>query len=98
MATYLEIYDNIYASPDLEKRLIVACLKASDQIFQEADTTENHTDRLRWAKAVAENPLRVARLMMPTILTNGTIQSGTYQDSDVQWLVESFLIYYALIV
>ena len=98
MATYLEIFDNIYASPNLEKQLIVACLKASDLIFQESTETPNHTERLRWAKAVAENPLRVARLMMPTITTNGTVQSGTYTDTDLQWIVETFLIHYVEIV
>lgn len=98
MPTYLEIFNFIYASPDLEKQLVIACLKAADMIFQEADTTENHVERLRWAKAVAENPLRVARLMMPTITTNGTVQSGEYTDTDLQWIVETFLINYIDIV
>jgi hypothetical protein len=96
--TFGLIYDKIYANPDLEKQVVVACCMVADSIIREDSTITNHEARLRWAQAVIANPTLVARKMMPTLAVNAVIQSGTYTDSDIHWLIAESVNQYALVI
>lgn len=98
MANYNEIFDQIYSNPLFEKQVIVACLTAADTIIHEDIATANHDNRLIWARAVLVNPTQAARKMMPVMIVNTTIQSSTYTDTDILWLVQSNIEAYAPVI
>lgn len=95
MATYLELHDTIYASPEIEKRLTVACLMAADTVLHEAASTPNHELRTNFARAVLSNPTASARKLMPAIMTNPDYADSIFTDADLLWLVSFVLEIYA---
>ena len=95
---YLDIYNGIYSNADIEKKVVVACLQSADTIIHEDASTENHDLRMSWARSVISNPIQAARKMLPVIIVNPIVQSGTYADSDLLWLVQTNINAYALIL
>lgn len=67
MATYSELY-NLRSNNDLQNKIAVACVVAAEKIRLESTTTPNNINRLKWAKAVFENPVMVVERMMWTVL------------------------------
>jgi hypothetical protein len=98
MATYVEIYNAIYADPETEKRVVIACVTSADTIIHEDDATANHAERLNWARSVISNPLYAARKMMATVIVNAVIQTGTYTDSDLQWVINQSILAYSGVI
>lgn len=48
MATLKDLF-GYSKSPDLKEKVAAACWRAAKSIFTEADSTENHAQRLSWA-------------------------------------------------
>ena len=67
MATYTELRQ-LYAHGDLLNRIEVACIVAAEKIRAEDVTTENHVNRITWAKATFGGSRRVAELMLMSLL------------------------------
>jgi len=67
MATYAELRT---ASEDsaLRLKVQVACIVAAEGIRTEAETVPNNANRLKWAKAVFENPAAYAERMLWAVL------------------------------
>jgi hypothetical protein len=96
MAAYTSLFDQIYSDPTFEKQVVIACLTAADTVIHEDPATANHDNRMIWARAVLVNPTQAARKMMPVMLVNPTVQSGSY--TDTLWLVQSNIEAYSLIM
>lgn len=94
-------YSDIYTAatdPDhvLRKQVAVAIASAATDILNESSSTENHANRLSWAKKVKLNneaPVNEAGVMIWKVLENATIQASpaTAGDSDVQFVVNSLI-------
>ncbi len=67
MATYNELLA-LASVPDLINRTRVACIIAAEVIGNEIDTTPNHVNRMKWAKAVFNNPPAESLPMLQAIL------------------------------
>jgi hypothetical protein len=82
-----------------------ALLAAAANILQEAPTTPNHDNRIKWANAIYVNPQQQMQFFLPGMLTNPTIAasaggaggpSGTpVSDNDVDFVVASLFDKYA---
>jgi hypothetical protein len=80
-------------------------LAAAANILQEAPSTPNHDNRLKWANAIYVNPQQQTEFFLPGMLTNPTVAaaaggaggpSGTpIPDSDVDYVVASLFDKYA---
>jgi hypothetical protein len=91
--TFLEIYDMRFNSGDLKKKILVACIKAANDIIFEDPATEDHVLRFNWAKrALAENQVAAERALWG-VCSNATIQSTfpLETDEDVQFVVNSLI-------
>ena len=67
MATYDELRV-LFGHDAIRKRIDVAVIVAAETIHAEDPLTENHANRLKWAKSVFTNPLGVAKQMMMAVL------------------------------
>lgn len=67
MATYTELH-GLRADTALLAKIEVACWVACDTIRTEDAGTANHANRLKWAKAVLEDPKGMAYSMLPILL------------------------------
>lgn len=90
MATYIEQYD-IWMSTNLKKQLVMACLKAANDIVNESAGTTSHTERLAWARLVFKDPFVKASEISAGVIQNATVQSGVYTDNDIQYVVNSLI-------
>lgn len=90
MPSYLEQHD-IWAGEDLRKRLIIAVCKAASDISNEDPATANHADRVTWAKGVFADPYLKSIAMSGAVMQNAVIQTGTYTDSDLQFVVNGLV-------
>ncbi len=65
--TYLEL---LQAAQDqgLTNRTKVACIVAAEAIGNEINSTPNYTNRMKWAKAVFQNPAAEALPMLHAVL------------------------------
>jgi len=93
---YSEIYTAATdANHILRQQVAVACSKAAADIFNEAASTENHNERIKWSRRVNETtgPERAAASMIWKVLGNATIQAAptTANDSDVQFVVNGLV-------
>jgi hypothetical protein len=95
MATYAQMYD-VWQSEGLRKSVVIACLKASNDILAEDPGTTNHANRIVWAKAVIQDPFLKALEMSSGVVMNAVIQTGTYVDNDVQFVVNSLVDTFAV--
>jgi hypothetical protein len=84
MATYNEIYNMRYHDSDFKNRVIVACVNAAKDIFNEDGGTANHANRLIWATKVLDGAPAQAEHMMWGIVSDATIQANGDGSSDAQ--------------
>ena len=81
----------------LRKQVHVAIMIAANDVLNESTATEQHSQRVDWARKALADPADMAERMMVQVLQNGTIQAAplTSTDNDVQFvingLVNSFL-------
>lgn len=71
MATYKELFD-LSSSDDLRNKVQVACIIAAETVRAESEAVNNHANRLKWAKAVFENPASMAKTMLWAILAGNS--------------------------
>jgi hypothetical protein len=101
MATYFELLQAA-ETPDLNRRIRVACFIAAESARTELGTIPNHANRLAWAKRVFENPDQEARRMVWAVLaqnkdaTLAQIQNAT--DAQVQIAVDAAVDVFAVAV
>ena len=74
MATYQELF-GILNNSELRNKITVAVGVAADTIWAEDAGTENHANRLLWAKAAYENPQRAAEQIMWSVIIANRGQS-----------------------
>ncbi len=91
MATYAELR-GLFTDNELKNRTEVACLVAAVVIFAEDGGTDNHANRIIWAKATYAYPAGAAILMLRHLLaTNRDAEVVTVtevEDVDLQLLVD----------
>lgn len=97
MATNIELYDAMFSNVDIEKRVVVACLKIADQIIHEDPATENHELRMSFARAVLNNPTGAARKVMPTLIVSPDI-GWDATDAEIQAVIASNVDAYAPVI
>jgi len=67
MATYAEL-QNLFSDDALKNKVEVACIVAAESIRTEDAGTENHANRLAWAKAAFQNPRGTRNQMLMALL------------------------------
>jgi len=91
MATLLDTY-NLATGTDgsiLLAKCTAAVAKTAQAILSEPPQTQNHSNRLRWAKAALVDPSSEAKRMLWAVLGNPTVQANgaSTPDSDLEWVV-----------
>ena len=77
MATYLELR-SLFGNGDLKNRIEVACIIAAEAIRTEAVETDNHANRLIWARQVFVSPRAVSeRMLMALLAANEGVAVGS---------------------
>ena len=94
--TYLETYNLRYQSQTLKPRMVVACVKAAQDILNEDTGTADHAKRVLWARSALTAPDGMAERMLWGVLGNSTIQGSgdSASDSDIQFTVNSLIHIY----
>jgi hypothetical protein len=96
MATYQERYV-MRTESGLLARFVVAIEIAAAQIISEDPQTENHTDRMAWAKRAllqdAKSQSYATIVLRLAVAENGALQESGVNatDSDVQFIVNSYI-------
>jgi hypothetical protein len=96
---YVDIYAAATDSDSvLVKQITVAMFKSAANIINEDPLTENHANRIGWARKVTDSPaalLADASRWSWKVLENATIQTNptTSPDNDIQFVVDSILHY-----
>ena len=99
MATYLEIRQ-LFNDSDLYNKIQVASTIAAEAIRVEDAATDNHANRLLWAKSAFESPNAVAKKMIMAVLagnadlTVAQIQGAT--DAAIQTKVDAAVDIFAV--
>ena len=92
MAAYTELYD-LFNDSALRNKVTVACLVAAETIRNEDGATENHANRLLWAKQAWQSPKSVGeQMLMATLAGNKdlTVQQITgASDAAIQTKVDA---------
>ena len=91
---YTDIYEAATVDNHvLRKRVAVALVKAAVDVMNESPATEDHAQRMAWARRVVADPLGWAAKTIWKVLENATIQAAPLAatDSDVQFVVNSFV-------
>jgi len=92
MATYTELRQ-LFASGDLKNKVEVACIVAAETIRNEEAATDNHANRLLWAKAAFRNPNAIRDQMLMALLAankSATVSEITgVDDATLQSLVDA---------
>lgn len=74
---------------NLKNRITAAAAKTAYYIISaEAPETENHANRLIWAKTVLDNPESMANRMLWGVLQNGDIQTDPMNETTIQYVVD----------
>ena len=91
-------YIDIYAAATvadhvLRKQTAVALHKAAVDIINESPSTEEHSQRMSWARKVITDPEGWAAKAIWKVLENATIQAApaAATDNDVQFVVNSIV-------
>ena len=91
-------YIDIYAAATvadhvLRKQTAVALHKAAVDIINESPSTEDHSQRMSWARKVIADPEGWAAKAIWKVLENATIQAAPTEaiDGDVQFVVNSIV-------
>jgi hypothetical protein len=97
MATYNEIYNMRYHDSDFKNRVVVACVVAAKDIFNEDPGTTNHTNRLAWATKVIDGAPGQAERMLWGLVSDTTIQANgdASTDGQIQTAVNSLIDFFA---
>ncbi len=97
MATYIEQYNMIHSS-NLKSRAFVAIADILPDIFFEADTTPNHTERIAWCQYASDRLEGVCNQMMPLIVAHDLVDVNgeLITDSDLKSVVSSLIDIYAV--
>ncbi len=69
MATYQELRD-LFTHGELRNKIEVACIVAAEAIRVEDAGTENHVNRLVWARAAFSNPNSIRDQMLMALLAS----------------------------
>ncbi len=98
MATRLELYNLRFTATTLKSRVASAIAKAAQDVLNESDQTENHANRIVWARAGLNDARAMAERMMWGVLGNATIASegDASTDNDVQFVVNSLINTFAV--
>lgn len=98
MATYEELRA-LFSKDDLRNKIEVACIIAAEAVRVEPPGTENHTNRMVWAKRVFENPRMIAEYMLMALLAankDSTVADiTTASDSAIQVRVNAVVDVFA---
>lgn len=98
MATYTEI-KSLFNEPVLRDKVEVACIIASKAIKDESDQTNNHANRLKWARKAFSNPTSAAEAMVKVLLAeNSSLTVAQIQgasDSAIQTAVNNAINVFA---
>ncbi|MFZ5829119.1 MAG: hypothetical protein ACOY3P_03490 [Planctomycetota bacterium] len=91
-------YIDIYAAATvadhvLRQQTAVALHKAAVDILNESAATEDHAQRMAWARRVLADPVGWSERAIWKVLENATIQSAPAEatDNDVQFVVNSLV-------
>lgn len=92
-----ELYEAMTGKTDFLKKVAGACFVAARDIKNEDAGTANHVNRLIWASNAEENCKGTAREMLRDVLSNATLAADVDGaiDSDIQFVVNSFINTYA---
>jgi len=96
---YTDIYTAATSEESvLRQQIAVAMFKAAVDIINEDEGTENHYNRLAWARKVTNSnsaPVDEAEKWIWKVLENSTIQAAptTSSDNDVTFAVNSIISY-----
>ena len=94
---YTAIYDlknpvqpNAPVVSGLKKKVTIAVVTSAQSILAEAESTPNHSARVRWAVTALEQAEAMAERMMWPVLSNGDVQTGGNDtpDATVQYVVD----------
>jgi hypothetical protein len=90
MASLLEIYA-LRFDTDLKNRVMAAIAKAAQDVINESDTTENHANRIIWARDSLTDAQTMAEKFMWAVVGNASIQNNgaNSTDNDIQFVVNS---------
>jgi hypothetical protein len=89
---YTDIYDQaVVADSTLRKQITVALHKAAGDIANESPSTENHSQRLAWARRVFLDTVSWSSKAVWVVMQNATIAANpaAATDNDVQFVVNS---------
>lgn len=89
---YVDVYNAAVLTDSLlKKQIAVALHKAASDIAIESPSTQDHAQRLAWARRVFADPVEWADKVAWTILQNATIAASLPNsvDGDVQFVVNS---------
>ena len=75
MANYKDLFD-IGQNSELKNKVAVAVAIAADAIRTESDSTDNHANRLIWAKQSFERPTQTAEKMLSATRSNWSSIKG----------------------
>lgn len=89
MATLSELYSIYQPNGELYKRFEAASVKTACAVLNESEATENHANRLAFAKKVLLNPRQYAQQYFRLWMSNTTVQTNgdATTDSDIEYVV-----------
>ena len=92
MATYMELR-GLFGNGELSNRVEVACIVAAGTIRSEDAATENHANRLIWAKRAFVNPYNIRNEMLMALLADHKDETTTnilaVTDAALQTLIDA---------
>lgn len=99
MSVYTSSYAIRYTIPSLQQQIEVAVIHAVEDIFNEASSTPDHTNRWNWASWANKNSSSASIAFTWPVAMNPSIQGSvqtdpsgqSVPDSDVQFVVNSAL-------
>jgi hypothetical protein len=89
---YVDIYNEaVTVDSSLRKKITVALHKAATDISSESTSTQDHSQRLAWARRVFANPVEWTPKVIWIVMQNSTIAAdpAVATDTDVQFVVNS---------
>lgn len=87
-------------NPAFQDQVEGALIHAASQILQEAQSTANHENRLRWANAIVANSRGQMQFFLTGTLTNASVAASagdpaSISDNDIDYVVASLFDAYA---
>ncbi len=92
MASYVELFD-LATDATFHKRIRFALLKSAYDIRNEAESTPDHVNRLRWAIRILNNePIDLGHVAIGVLLNPAIGNAGSAAtDGDIQFQVNSLV-------